>query len=128
MSHSEIGLREVNMRGRISIAVVLALAILAIWVFVPKARADGVVQGRVEWTASNVLTFKDYAGTVLQIQVHPDARVTLNGRPIPLVQLKQGAHVTIYYEDRQFAPLAVAIEALSRFGSQPETAATAAAG
>jgi|SRR5689334_13967313 hypothetical protein len=102
------------MRRSITVAVVLVLAIAAVCIFVPKARADGVVYGKVEWTASNLITIKDYAGVVVQIQVHPDARVTFNGRPIPLVQLKQGTHVTIYYQDREFAPLAFAIDGLSR--------------
>jgi hypothetical protein len=34
--------------------------------------------------------------------------------------LKSGAHVTIYYEDRQYAPVAVAIEAVSRLGMEGE--------
>jgi hypothetical protein len=105
------------MRRRISIAVVLALAILAICIVVPKAQADGIVRGRVEWTASNVLVFKDYSGPVIQIPVDLNARITLNGRPIRLIDLKQGTHVTIYYEDGPFAPVAVAVEAFGRFGA-----------
>jgi hypothetical protein len=118
------------MRRYINVAVVQALAIIAICVFVPKARADGVAQGKVEWTASNVIVFKDYSGPVIQIQVDLNARITLNGRPIRLIDLKPGTHVTIYYEDGPFAPVAVAIEAFGRFGSPgvPETVSGEPAG
>jgi hypothetical protein len=93
--------------------VVLALVVVGP---VSTARAGGIVYGKVEWTASNAITFRDYSGGVVQLQVDLNARILLNGRRVQLVDLKPGTPVTVYYENGPFAPYVVAIVAVSRFG------------
>ena len=99
---------------RFTAAVVLALAVAS--VSISTARAAGIVYGKVEWTDASTITFKEYGGAVLQLQVDLNAPVTLNGRRVRLVDLKAGTPVTVYYEIGPFAPFAIAVAAVGRFG------------
>jgi hypothetical protein len=97
----------------ISAAVVLALVVS---VSVSTAQAAGIVYGRVEWTDSTTIIFKEYGGAVHRLPVELNAPVTLNGRPVRLVDLKAGTPVTVYYENGPVAPVAIGIAATARFG------------
>jgi hypothetical protein len=102
---------------RFRVPTVLILAIVFSGTMTATARADGVLFGKVEWISGNVVILKEYTGPVVNIQVQGDARITINGLPARLNQLKPKMHVTIYYEDREFAPVAVVVEAVSQFGA-----------
>ena len=97
----------------ISAAVVLALVVVS--VSVSTAQAAGIVYGRVEWTDSTTIIFKEYGGAVHRLPVDLNAPVTLNGRPVRLVDLKAGTAVTVYYENGPVAPVAIGIAAMARF-------------
>ncbi len=102
---------------RFRVPAVLILAIVFSGAMSATARADGVLFGKVEWISGNVIILKEYTGPVVYIQVDGAARITINARPARLNQLKPKMHVTIYYEDREFAPVAVVVQAVSQFGT-----------
>ena len=101
---------------RYIISAVLVLALVGVGVSVLTAQAVGIVYGKVEWTDSTTIVFKEYGGAVQRLAVDLNAPVTFNGRPVRLVDLKKGTPVTVYYENGPVAPVAIGVAAVGRFG------------
>jgi hypothetical protein len=113
----DIELRSAIMR-RIAIVSAMLIVVGILICGATSARADGIILGRVEWTSPNgILDYRAQQGDEHQIYVDPQARITHNGRPIQLGQLKLGWDITIQYVDTDKGPVAIAIAAVSKFGA-----------
>ncbi len=99
-------------------ALTTAVIFLAVSIgSVAAVRADGIVRGKVQWTSgNNILVFRDDSDAERRMLVDPLAQITHNGQPISLDQLKLGWSISIYYVDGPNGPVAVTIQATSRFG------------
>ncbi|HEY3964180.1 MAG TPA: hypothetical protein VGM05_06460 [Planctomycetaceae bacterium] len=105
------------MRAR---AFIMALIFLAVIGSGAVVRADGIVRGKVQWTSgNNILVFRDDSDAERRMLVDPMAQITHNGQLITLDQLKLGWTISIYYVDGPNGPVAVTIQAASRFGWHP---------